>query len=142
MPTPAESSLTPNEWKIMRIVWELGSCGARDVYALAGERHEMAPTTVKTYLSLLVEKGRLSTRRVGNSFLYKPRSTMLQTLRNAADSLLEKVLGDQHGPLLAHMIRQSKFSAEDITELRRLLSEAEGNLLQAPTKEKKEARKP
>lgn len=123
-----EASLTPNEWKIMRIVWELGSGAALDIYELAGERHGMAPTTVKTYLSLLVEKGRLSTKRVGNSFLYKPRSGMLQTLRSAADSLLEKVLGDQHGPLLAHMIRQSKFSVEDIAELRRVLAEAEKNL--------------
>lgn len=109
----------------MQIVWDLKSCSARDVYEIAGERHGWAPTTVKTYLSLLVDKGRLSTRRVGNSFLYKPKTGMLQTLQRAADSLMEKMLGDSQGPLLAYMIRKSQFSADDIAELRRVLNEAE-----------------
>lgn len=124
----SSANLTPNEWKIMQIAWELKSCAARDVYEIAGERFGWAPTTVKTYLSLLVEKGRLSARRVGNSFLYKPRTGMLQSLRQAADGLMEKMLGGSHGPLLAYMIKQSKFSAEDIQELRRVLGEAEKNL--------------
>ena len=90
---------------------------------------------MKTYLSLLVEKGRLSARRVGNSFLYKPKTGMLQSLRQAADDLMEKMLGDSQGPLLAYMIKQSRFSADEIAELRRVLAEAEKNL-------RKEDRKP
>lgn len=125
MPKDSNTRLTPNEWKIMQIVWELKSCAARDVYEIAGGRFGWAPTTVKTYLALLVEKGRLTATRVGNSFLYKPRTSVLQSLRHAADHLLDKVLGDHHGPLLAYMIKQSKFSAGDIAELRRVIDEAE-----------------
>lgn len=112
----------------MQIVWDLKSCAAREVYEIAGEKYGWAPTTVKTYLSLLVEKGRLSARRVGNSFLYKPKTGVLQSLQRAADGLLDKMLGDNHGPLLAYMIKKSQFSADDIAELRRALKEAEQNL--------------
>ena len=121
----SKPDLTPNEWKVMQIVWELKSCAARDVYEIAGQRFGWAPTTTKTYLSLLVAKGRLSTRKVGNSYLYKPKAGLLRSLQHAADGLMAKMLGNQHGPLLAYMIKQSTFSAEDIAELRQVLREAE-----------------
>jgi BlaI family penicillinase repressor len=118
------AALTPNEWKVMQIVWRLKTCAARDVYTVAGEEHGWAPTTVKTYLSLLVEKGNLTATRVGNSFLYKPKASLLTSLRQAADNLMEKTLGDTGGPLLAYMIGKSRLTAGEIADLRRVLSEA------------------
>lgn len=126
MPRKPSRELTPNEWKIMEIVWQLKSCAASDVCAIAAERHGWAPTTVKTYLSLLVTKERLSAKKIGNSFLYKPKVTMLQTFRRAADGLMEKTFKGAGGPLLAYMIRQSSLSKEDIAELRKALDEMSG----------------
>ena len=119
------ASLTDAEWKVMRIVWELKSCAARDVYNIAGEVHDWAPTTVKKHLSNLVAKGFLSTTRVGNSFLYKPKRPVLQTLKHAADALLEKTLKGTDGPLLAYMLKKSNLTAKEIAELRELLDTAE-----------------
>ena len=51
------TELTPAEWKVMKIVWQLGSGAARDIYQIAGEQHDWAPTTVKKFLSRLVDKG-------------------------------------------------------------------------------------
>ncbi len=123
MPRKPSRDLTPNEWRIMEIVWQLKSCAASDVCAIAAERHGWALTTVKTYLALLVTKGRLTATKIGNSFLYKPKVTMIQTLRHAADGLMEKTFHGAGGPLLAYMIRQTKLSKEDITELRKALDE-------------------
>ncbi|HWB05643.1 MAG TPA: BlaI/MecI/CopY family transcriptional regulator [Verrucomicrobiales bacterium] len=121
--THPSSTLTPNEWKVMQIVWRLKTCAARDVYTVAGQEHGWAPTTVKTYLSLLVEKGHLTASRVGNSFLYKPKASLLKSLRHAADNLLEKTLSGTGGPLLAYMIGKSQLTAEEIEDLRRVLKE-------------------
>jgi len=116
--------LTPNEWKVMQIVWRLKSCAARDVYMAAGEEYGWAPTTVKTYLSLLVEKGQLTATRVGNSFLYRPKTSLLTSLRQAADNLMEKTLGGTGGPLLAYMIGKTNLTAEEIAALRKQLDAA------------------
>lgn len=129
------ATLTPNEWKVMQIVWRLKSCAARDVYVEAGREHGWAPTTVKTYLSLLVEKGQLTATRVGNSFLYKPKTSLLKSLREAADSLMEKTLGGTEGPLLAYMIGKSSLSSSEIGDLRRLLDEAEAATKTEPDKQ-------
>ncbi|HEX9793305.1 MAG TPA: BlaI/MecI/CopY family transcriptional regulator [Planctomycetota bacterium] len=39
------ASLTRAEWKVMRIVWQLGACSARQVYTAAGEEHGWAAST-------------------------------------------------------------------------------------------------
>ena len=54
--------LTPAEWKIMKIVWEKKSCAARDVYTVASREHDWTPSTTKTFLRRLTEKGYLKTR--------------------------------------------------------------------------------
>lgn len=117
--------LTPAEWKVMKIVWRRGSCAARDVYLEAGARHAMTPSTVKTHLRRLVDKGHLATRRVGNSFLYTPTRPALRSLKTAADRLLENALEGTTGPLLAYMLKKSKISREELDELRALLDEYE-----------------
>ncbi len=114
--------LTPAEWNVMEIVWRLRSCDARDVQAEAEREYSWAPSTVKTYLSLLVKKGYLTATRVGNSFLYRPKRTYLKSLLQAGDALLEKTLDEGAGPLITHLVKKSKLSASEIEELRLLLS--------------------
>ena len=116
-----DRSLAPNEWKALQIVWELKSCAARDVCSIAGERFGWAPTTTKTYLALLVEKDRLTAKRVGNSYLYRPKGSVMSALRQAADGLMEKALSGTEAPLLAYMIKNSELSPSDIAELREVL---------------------
>ena len=124
MPRRHNPPLSENEWRIMRIVWQLRKCAARDVYQIAGREYGWAPTTVKTYLALLVQKGRLKTARVGNSFLYEPRVTLWQSLRSAADTLLEKTLAGSEGPLLAYLIQNARLDEKEIAELRLALDDA------------------
>jgi BlaI family transcriptional regulator, penicillinase repressor len=116
-------SLTPAEWKVMRIVWEHKKCAARDVYQLAGEEHGWAASTAKTILRRLVEKGHLKTTRVGNSFLYTPTRPAMHSLRGAADMLLDNALGGTVGPLLVHIAKKGNLSAGELAELRDLLNE-------------------
>jgi len=116
--------LSPAEWKIMRILWQRKSCAAREVYEVAGEAHGWAPSTVKTLLRRLVEKGFLTTTQVGNSFLYRPARPALKSLYGAADALLENALEGTTGPLLSYMVKKSNLSAEEIEELKSLLDQS------------------
>ena len=123
MPRSSSDSLTPAEWKIMRIVWERKRCAARDVYEQGQREHGWAPSTSKTLLRRLTEKGYLKTQRVGNSFLYRPARPMLRSLFQAADSLLENTANGSTGSLLAYMVKKSDLSTEELAELRALLDQ-------------------
>ena len=113
--------LSAAEWKVMNTVWRLKRCAAREVCEAAQAEFGWSASTVKTLLRRLVEKGYLQTTQVGNSFLYRPARPALSALRRAADTLLQNALEGTVGPLLAHMVKTSRLSPEEVAELRALL---------------------
>ena len=117
-------NLSPANFEIMKIVWEKKSCAARDVYTIAGVEHDWTPSTTKTVLRRLTEKGYLRTTRVGNSFLYRPARTATKSLFRAADTLLENAVQGTVAPLLVYMVKKGDLSAEEMAELRSLLEES------------------
>ncbi len=113
--------LTAAEWKVMKIVWRRKSCAARDVYEEAGVEHDWAPSTTKTLLRRLIDKGYLTATAVGTSFLYRPVRPAWKSLAGAADSLLDKTLEGLDGKLLAYMVQRSRLTSDDLAQLRSLL---------------------
>jgi predicted transcriptional regulator len=111
----------------MRIVWELKSCAARDVYQLTKEKYGWVPGTTKTFLRRLVEKGYLKTNQVGNCYVYEPVTSPLKSLYRAADVLMENALEGTAAPLVFRMVKQGNLSDSDIEELRSMLDRYEGN---------------
>ena len=122
MPEPTPSNLTPTEWAVMKIVWQLGRGAARDIYGIASAEHDIPVNTVKTTLRRLVEKGHLATTQVGNCFVYEPTRSRLGTLCAAADRLLEH-LDAGAGRVLAHMLKHSRVTPGEVAELRQLLDQ-------------------
>jgi predicted transcriptional regulator len=125
MSREAIESLTAAEWKVMKIVWRLKSCAARDVYEEAGREQGWAPTTTKTLLRRLVDKGHLAVTAVGTSYLYRPSRPAWASLAGAADTLMGNTLEGLDGRLLAYMVKKSKLSPGDLAELRALLDQQE-----------------
>ena len=122
--------LTTAEWKVMKIVWRRKSCAARDVYEEAGRKQGWAPSTTKTLLRRLVDKGHLTATPVGTSFLYRPARPAWQSVAGAADTLLDHTLEGMDGKLLAYMVKKSKLSPDDLTQLRALIDEQTAEVAQ------------
>jgi BlaI family penicillinase repressor len=126
MPLPAPEALSRAEWKVMKIVWRRGRVAARDVVAEAAAAHDWRPSTVKTLLKRLVDKGHLQATRVGNSFLHEPVDGPLPALQRAGETLLDHAVEGLAGPLLLHLVKRSRLSAEDLAELKALLDAKKG----------------
>jgi len=124
MPDHTDSP-TKAEWKVLKTVTDAGECAARDVVAACDREFSWSASTIKTLLRRLVEKGHLTTRRVGNSFLYRPSRSARKALRRAADALLENASEGTVAPLLAYMVKKSRLSTEELAELRGLLDAVE-----------------
>jgi BlaI family penicillinase repressor len=123
MPRESPEPLTVAEWKVMKIVWRRKSCSARDVYEEAHEIHSWAPSTTKTLLRRLMEKGHLTVTPVGTSYLYRPTRPAWPSLAGAADALLGVTLEGMDGKLLAYMVKKSRLTPDDLAQLRRLLDD-------------------
>jgi predicted transcriptional regulator len=115
--------ITQAEWKIMKIVWELGEGTSRAISEVALERHKWASTTVKTMLSNLVAKGLLQTTSDGNKFIYTPTTPAIKTLTHAADELMDRSVDTVKGQLLCYMVQKVNLTQTDIEELQSLIDE-------------------
>lgn len=133
--SPADQKdLSKAEWKVMKIVWELQKAMAREIYTIAGELHSWTPATVKTILKRLADKGYVTTTQVGNGFVYRPAQSAVSALQSAADTLLTNAVDGATGPLLAHMVENSKLSENDLDALQSLIDAKKRALTQSGRK--------
>lgn len=116
-------NLSPTEWKLMKIIWGMGSGAARDIHRVAEERFGITKGTTKILLSRLVDKGHLRTQQIGNSYLYSPVSSMLDCLCDAADELFEYTPDEVAETVMLQLVKQGRLSGEGIRTLRTLLDE-------------------
>lgn len=123
---PPSQDPTPAEWKVLRILWEAGPSSSREIATALENSEGWSSSTVKTLLRRLVEKRHLRTKRVGNSFLYSASRSPLRSLRSAGEELLARASGGTVGPLLAHLVRKSRLSDDEVATLRALLDEKDG----------------
>jgi BlaI family transcriptional regulator, penicillinase repressor len=116
-------SLTVAEWKVMKIVWRLRSCSAREVHEEVRAASGWAPSTTKSRLRRLIEKGHLTATPVGTSFLYRAARPAWQALAGAADTLLDNTPDGMHGRLLAYMMTMSRLTPEVRAQLLAMLDQ-------------------
>lgn len=119
-------SISDAEWQVMNAVWDGQPLTAQEVISRLADQEDWAPATVKTMLHRLVKKGVLTYELQGNRYVYRARARRRDCVRQASRSFLQRVFGGESAPLLAHFIRNSKLSPDEISQLRQILDEQEG----------------
>jgi len=118
-------SISDAEWQVMNVIWDRQPSTAQDVVAALDGQAEWAPATIKTMLHRLVRKEVLTYEPQGNKYVYRSRVKRSDCIRQASRSFLERVFDGQSGSLVAHFLRNSKLSPEEIAKLRTILDEQE-----------------
>jgi BlaI family penicillinase repressor len=118
-------SISDAEWHVMNVVWDAQTLTAQEVIARLEGEAAWAPATIKTMLHRLVAKKILTYDLQGNRYVYRARARRSDCVRAASRSFLERVFDGESAPLLAHFLRSSKLSADEIDQLRRILDEKE-----------------
>jgi BlaI family penicillinase repressor len=119
----ANPPITDAEWEVMNVLWERAPASAIEVADALRDRTGWHPKTVKTLLGRLVKKGVLRFREEGNRYVYSPAIPRQRYVREESASFIDRVFGGETTPALMHFVRNSRLSAEDIDELRKLLEE-------------------
>ena len=120
-------SISDAEWQVMNVVWSGQPLTAQEVVSQLETYADWAPATIKTMLHRLVKKNVLTYEAQGNRYVYRSRVRRTDCVKNASRSFLDRVFDGESGPLLAHFLRNTKLSAEEIAELRRMLDEQEAH---------------
>ena len=118
-------SISDAEWQVMNVVWDGQPMTAQEIVERLENQAAWAPATVKTMLHRLTKKEVLTYESQGNRYVYRSRVRRCDCVKRASRSFLERVFEGESAPLLVHFLRNSKLTADEISELRRILNEQE-----------------
>src|SRR5262245_10060598 len=107
---------TPGELHVMRLLWEHGELKPGRIQELYPE--PIKNPALRSYLSILVEKGHVSRRREGKAFLYKAVTARNLAFRSTLRELLDSYCSGSVQALLLNLIRSEKLSEEELVELK------------------------
>src|SRR5438045_3709913 len=108
--------LTPQEEQAMQAVWK---CGEGNVKSFL---EQMAPpkppyTTLASTIKNLKKKGYLTSRLVGNMYLYKPAFTAEEHKKGFLSGVVKDYFGNSYKELVNFFIVQKKLSPKELKEI-------------------------
>lgn len=122
---PPNSTLTPQELEIMKLVWQRGAATVRDVYEALLERRKIAYTSVMTMMKILETKGYLKKRRQDRAFLYRPAHPKNQVIGGMIREFIDRVFNGSAEPLLVHLVKSRHLREKDLQKIVRMVEESE-----------------
>ena len=110
------------EWQVMKIIWMQGEQTSTDLIRVLEERFDWSKSTVQTLLARLVEKGCLTRKKEGKSFVYSPLLTLDQSRNLLVRDIKDKVCSRRIKQLVADLIEECDFTLADLEGLEEVIS--------------------
>ncbi|HWB12621.1 MAG TPA: BlaI/MecI/CopY family transcriptional regulator [Pirellulales bacterium] len=124
MARPASRHPTEPELLILKILWRQSPLLARDVQkTLAEEGRELAKTTVITTLNTMVDKGYLTRKKRGNSFLFSPRVDAATVSERVLTDVVDRVFDGSTSAVLLKLFDVRDIDSDELKELRRIIDQ-------------------
>ena len=107
--------LTHTEEETMQAVWRTGE---GNIKAFMEHLDESLPyTTVASTIKNLEKKGYLSSRLVGNAYLYKPAVSEEEYKRKFMGNVVKEYFDNSYKELVNFFVEQKKLSAKELKEI-------------------------
>lgn len=128
------SRFTPGEMTVMRLLWKHGELKPSEIQELHPE--PIKNPALRSYLTILVEKGHVRRRKRGKAFHYAAVTPEHSAFRSTLRHLIDTYCDGSIQALLLNLIRSEKLSEAELVELKRLAEE------DAPAKPKRRKKSP
>ncbi len=111
--------LTHAEEEAMLAAWRTGEA---NVKAFMENMTEPPPyTTVASTIKNLEKKGYLSSRFIGNAYLYKPAVTEADYKKKFMNSVVKEYFDNSYKELVNFFVEQKKLSAKELKEIIKMI---------------------
>ena len=112
------SKFTTGELEVMKILWECGALKPAEI-------QERFPRPIKnpalrSYLSILVEKGHVTRKKIGKAYFYQAKTKRESTFRTMLTDLVDSCFEGSTEALIAQLIRSEKLSEDDLVRLKKI----------------------
>jgi predicted transcriptional regulator len=117
-----QSDLSRLELEVMDEVWKLGECSSSDVIEAFSQRRSLAPTTIRTVLAKLRQKGYVeAVPTIERGMRLKPSVARDSIVRRTLDRLREHLFGGSPRHAIEYLLRSEEISESELDELRTLI---------------------
>ena len=114
------------EWQVMQILWEKSPMTVKEVIEILSQKTTWKSETIRTLINRLTKKKAVRFEKKGRRHYFYPVLSQEDCVKADADSFLARAGGAMLKPILAAFIEKEELSAEEITELQRILDEKGG----------------
>ncbi len=119
--------LSPAQREIMEVVWERGEVSARDVRAVLSRHRDVARNTVRTLLERMEEKGWLTHRLDGRTYLYSAIQPRQATVGQKVVEVLDTVCGGSPEALVTALLDYRGLTNSELRRIRAMLDDAKAS---------------
>jgi BlaI family transcriptional regulator, penicillinase repressor len=125
MARPASAQPTDGELEILKVLWEHGPSGLKQVCDCLRRARPVATTTVATMLKLMQEKGLVArgVRGDARGAVYSAKISREVASTGLIRRLVDIIFDGSARRLLAHMLENENLSERDYAAIRRLLDD-------------------
>ena len=119
------AKISSAEWEVMRVLWTKGETTSTEITLILSTKQDWSASTVKTLLGRLADKGYLTSRREGRTYLYQAVLNEEEAHLTAVQEVLSKICLTKHHHLLGKLIQQTPMTKEQIKDLQEILASKE-----------------
>jgi predicted transcriptional regulator len=123
-PTPRP---TDAELAILRVLWERGASTVREIHDALSSSQDTGYTTVLKLLQIMTDKGIVVRDESQRAHVYAAAETEQRTQRKLIGDLMDRAFGGSPSKLVVQALSASKASAEELTAIRQLIEQMEGD---------------
>ena len=116
------AKISSAEWEVMRVLWTKGETTSTEITKILSTKQDWSASTVKTLLGRLADKGYLTSRREGRTYLYQAVLNEEEANFTAVNEVLSKICLTKHHHLLGQLIQQIPMTIEQMKDLQGILA--------------------
>lgn len=125
---PREGDLGTAELEVLKALWDHGPATVRQVMNRLHEGgRPVAYTTVLTFLTRLEQKGSVKSDKSELAYVYRSAVSRDTVTKSRLESLIEQLYDGAAAPLVLQLMREEKFSTDEIAQLQTLIEQLDEN---------------
>ena len=126
MPETETPRPTDAELGILKVLWRRGPSTVREVFEALGEERGTGYTTILKLMQIMADKGLVVRDESERAHRYEAAAPEDETQRRLVGDLLRKAFDGSAKKLVMQALSTERASAEELSEIRRMLDELEG----------------
>jgi|TARA_Y100000385_G_scaffold131245_1_gene136563 BlaI family penicillinase repressor len=118
-------NISESEWAVMEVIWNADrTITSQEIITGLITDYSWSDGTIKTLINRLLKKGVIGFEKLDRRYLYYANLEKEKWVQEESKAFLKKIFQGKAMSMVAHFIKEKRFSAEELHDLEKLIAEA------------------